>query len=197
MYINSYRIIHMALNQFINVDTSNVITSARGVYNAGDVSFASILQSQPNLRKLSMDLIIDDEPYWIQFTRNWIESTIPEYYPTVAHESISKLVNHDNKFSNLFRSLNYNIDLGGQGNFTSVKKPLNRDRDTWKVLNLPSDDDLPAKPRITIVDDNQRPVAGYSRYDGMIEWCIYAAIDQEEMEYILKLKQADNVIHSL
>lgn len=182
----------MALLTNYNVDTSNIITSAHGVYISGSITFASLLQKEYDPETLSMDVLLGEESFWLQFTRNWLPSELPEYYPSIANESISKLVDNNQQFYNLLRSLNFNLDLGGAGKFRSVKTPVNRDRSKWTVQKIPVTVDPPMKPQLIIVDDFQRPIAGYGRYDGIIEWCIYASINQEEMEHIIKLKQAAN-----
>lgn len=177
--------------QLINLEThsrTHDTLKVSGFYVTKPASIEDVIRKTDDPELLSMDVEVSGIPLWIQFIRNPIDSPKPAYYPCIADNSISKLVDHDLVMADVIRDLCQYLNKCEGGRFMASKSIVSRDRDKWRIIkNIAKYSPVP-KPEILVLDELGNPVAGFGIYDGIIEWCVFTSINQAEMEYIVNLK---------
>ena len=181
-------ILHMQLIKLEAIERIQNPIKVSGFYVTQPASIHEVITKTEDPETLSMDVEFSNIQLWIQFVRNPIDSPVPAYYPCIADNSISRLVDHDKVMADVIRDLCKSLNESEGGRFMASKSIVSRDMDKWHVIqNVAKFSPVP-KPELLILDEYNNPVAGFGNYGGIIEWCVFTSINQKEMEHIVTLK---------
>lgn len=158
-----------------------------GFYIAKQSTLTETLAEASDPETLSMDIVVASSRLWVQFVRNPVQSNVPLYYPCVADNSISSLVDREDTMQRVIDDLCAALDQSQS--FAASRSMVSRKIDTWHIIQNPyRTTSAPKVLELLVLDEFNNPVAGFGTYEGVIEWCVFTAISQAEMERIVQLK---------